>query len=280
MELLLAHANAELASLAPRYLLQRVKAQDLELQVVDRDMGDEVRSTSSLSGGETFLVSLALALGLSSLASEKVRIESLFIDEDFGSLDPMMLETALSTLDSLQSAGRKVGLIAYVPGLVERVGVQVLVERRRPAPGPGRPLARAGQHPGPQPAHARWRRRRRSCRRKWPHRRCRAAAPSAQTPMRCRPVPACRRPPRRCCARPAPARRPVRGRGCARGDRRWPPPPRRPRAACAPRRRHCRRRWRSPRFGRRPHRAGWRSAGQSWPASRPAAPAPTTSRST
>ncbi len=130
MEMLLGHANAELANLAPRYLLQRVKSQDLELQVCDRDMGDEIRSTASLSGGETFLVSLALALGLSSLASEKVRIESLFIDEGFGSLDPKSLETALSTLDSLQSAGRKVGLISHVPGLAERIGVQVLVERQ------------------------------------------------------------------------------------------------------------------------------------------------------
>lgn len=130
MQLLLSHANGELASLAPRYMLQRVKTQDLELQVVDRDMGDEIRSTSSLSGGETFLVSLALALGLSSLASEKVRIESLFVDEGFGSLDPQTLETALSTLDSLQSAGRKVGLISHVPGLAERIGVQVLVERQ------------------------------------------------------------------------------------------------------------------------------------------------------
>jgi exonuclease SbcC len=93
-------------------------------------MGDEIRSTSSLSGGETFLVSLALALGLSSLASEKVRIESLFIDEGFGTLDPKTLETALATLDALQSAGRKVGLISHVPGLAERIGVQVLVQRQ------------------------------------------------------------------------------------------------------------------------------------------------------
>jgi exonuclease SbcC len=102
----------------------------MELQVVDRDMGDEIRSTSSLSGGETFLVSLALALGLSSLASEKVRIESLFIDEGFGTLDSKTLETALATLDALQSAGRKVGLISHVPGLAERIGVQVLVQRQ------------------------------------------------------------------------------------------------------------------------------------------------------
>lgn len=130
MELLLAHANGELKSLAPRYELQRVKAQDLELQVIDHDMGDEIRSTASLSGGETFLVSLSLALGLSSLASEKVRIESLFVDEGFGTLDPQTLEMALATLDSLQAAGRKVGLISHVPGLAERIGVQVLVDRQ------------------------------------------------------------------------------------------------------------------------------------------------------
>jgi len=132
LELLLGQANAELGNLAPRYLLQRVQAQDLELQVVDRDMGDEIRSTSSLSGGETFLVSLALALGLSSLASDRVRIESLFIDEGFGTLDAKTLETALSALDAVQSAGRKVGLISHVPGLAERIGVQVLVERSGP----------------------------------------------------------------------------------------------------------------------------------------------------
>lgn len=130
LERLLAHANAELASLAPRYQLQRVPSQDLELQVIDRDMGDDIRATASLSGGETFLVSLALALGLSALASDQVRIQSLFIDEGFGSLDPQTLESALSTLDALQSAGRKVGLISHVPGLAERIGVQVRVERQ------------------------------------------------------------------------------------------------------------------------------------------------------
>jgi exonuclease SbcC len=130
METLLAQANVELKSLAPRYVLQRVASQDLEIQVVDRDMGDEVRSTASLSGGESFLVSLALALGLSSLASETVRIESLFIDEGFGALDPQALEHALSTLDALQSSGRQVGLISHVPGLAERIGVQVQVQPR------------------------------------------------------------------------------------------------------------------------------------------------------
>ncbi len=130
LEMLLEHANLQLQELAPRYRLARVPKQDLELQVIDRDMGDEVRSTTSLSGGETFLVSLALALGLSSLASERVRIESLFVDEGFGSLDPQTLEVALATLDSLQASGRKVGLISHVPGLAERIGVQIRVEKQ------------------------------------------------------------------------------------------------------------------------------------------------------
>jgi len=129
LQLLVEHANTHLKSLAPRYLLQRVPGRDLELQVVDRDMGDEIRATNSLSGGETFLVSLALALGLSSLASETVRIESLFVDEGFGALDPQTLEIALSTLDALQATGRKVGLISHVPGLAERIGTQVQVQK-------------------------------------------------------------------------------------------------------------------------------------------------------
>lgn len=128
LESLVAHANLHLRELAPRYLLQRVPNQDMDLRIVDRDMGDEIRSVASLSGGETFLVSLALALGLSSLASDRVRIESLFIDEGFGSLDHETLELALSTLDSLQAGGRKVGLISHVQGLSERIGVQIRVE--------------------------------------------------------------------------------------------------------------------------------------------------------
>ena len=76
------------------------------------------------------MVSLALALGLSSLASERMRIGSLFVDEGFGSLDAQTLELVLSTLDALQSTGRKVGVISHVPGLAERIGVQVHVERQ------------------------------------------------------------------------------------------------------------------------------------------------------
>lgn len=128
LESLVEHANLHLQDLAPRYELQRVPKQDVDLQIIDRDMGGEIRSVTSLSGGETFLVSLALALGLSSLASDRVRIDSLFIDEGFGSLDQETLELALSTLDSLQADGRKVGLISHVQGLSERIGVQVRIE--------------------------------------------------------------------------------------------------------------------------------------------------------
>ncbi|WP_373047782.1 AAA family ATPase [Vulgatibacter sp.] len=127
LDALLVHANGHLRELAPRYRLERAPGANLELQVIDRDMADEVRSLNSLSGGETFLVSLALALGLSALSARSTPVESLFIDEGFGTLDPQTLDTALATLDALQAAGRKVGLISHVPGMAERIGVQVRV---------------------------------------------------------------------------------------------------------------------------------------------------------
>lgn len=138
LDALLAFANEHLRELAGRYRLTRVPGHDLELQVIDRDLGDEVRSVNSLSGGESFLVSLALALGLSSLSARDTRVESLLIDEGFGSLDPVTLETALSVLDAVQASGRKVGLISHVPALAERVGVWVAV---RPQ-GAGRSVVR------------------------------------------------------------------------------------------------------------------------------------------
>lgn len=127
LEVLLAHANVHLEDLAPRYRLERVPGQNLQLQVVDRDMGDEVRAANSLSGGETFLVSLALALGLSGLSSN-TPVESLFVDEGFGSLDPQSLDMALASLDALQATGRRVGVISHVQGMAERIGVQIRVE--------------------------------------------------------------------------------------------------------------------------------------------------------
>ena len=130
LDALLHHANAHLEELAPRYRLMRVPKYDLDLQVVDGDMGDEVRGVSSLSGGESFLVSLALALGLASLSSETTQVETLFIDEGFGTLDPETLEMALATLDALQATGRQVGIISHVSGLAERIGVQVRVVKQ------------------------------------------------------------------------------------------------------------------------------------------------------
>ncbi|RYZ41804.1 MAG: nuclease SbcCD subunit C [Myxococcaceae bacterium] len=130
LDALLLHANAHLRELARRYRLERVPGHDLDLQVVDGDMGDEVRSVASLSGGESFLVSLALALGLASLSSETTQVETLFIDEGFGTLDPETLEVALATLDALQATGRQVGIISHVSGLAERIGVQVRVVKQ------------------------------------------------------------------------------------------------------------------------------------------------------
>jgi len=127
LDALLAYANEHLRDLAPRYRLMRVPGHDLDLQVVDRDMGDEARTINGLSGGETFLVSLSLALGLSSLSAERIQVESLFVDEGFGTLDPDTLEGALATLDALQASGRQVGLISHVPGLAERIGARIEV---------------------------------------------------------------------------------------------------------------------------------------------------------
>ena len=128
LDLLLAHANQQLQQLARRYRLQR-GGSELGLLVIDCEMGDERRSIHSLSGGESFLVSLALALGLADMASGRLRIESLFIDEGFGSLDPQSLQLALDALDSLQARGRKVAVISHVQELHERIPVQIRVQR-------------------------------------------------------------------------------------------------------------------------------------------------------
>ncbi|MHB0776638.1 AAA family ATPase [Halomonas sp. WWR20] len=127
LELLLEHANTHLAGLSRRYRLVR-GGSPLGLLVIDTQMGDEQRSVHSLSGGETFLVSLALALGLASMASGKLRIESLFIDEGFGSLDPQSLALAMDALDGLQAQGRKVGVISHVQEMHERIPVRICVE--------------------------------------------------------------------------------------------------------------------------------------------------------
>jgi exonuclease SbcC len=124
---LLEAANHHLDELAPRYQLARVAGQDLEIEVIDREMGDDIRAVSSLSGGESFLVSLALALGLSSLTATDVEVKTLFIDEGFGSLDPATLDSALTVLDALRASGRQVGIVSHMRELEERVAAAVAV---------------------------------------------------------------------------------------------------------------------------------------------------------
>jgi len=131
LDVLIGYANAHLSQLAPRYQLERIDnpAQpSLGLLVRDLHMGDEKRSVHSLSGGESFLVSLAMALGLASLSSNRVRVESLFIDEGFGSLDAETLRVAMDALDGLQSMGRKVGVISHVQEMTERIATRIVVQ--------------------------------------------------------------------------------------------------------------------------------------------------------
>lgn len=128
LDVLLNYANVQLRNLSRRYYLERVP-DTLALQVIDRDMCDEVRTVHSLSGGESFLVSLALALGLSSLSSNRMKVESLFIDEGFGSLDAETLRMAMDALETLHTQGRKIGIISHVQEMTERIPVQVKVSR-------------------------------------------------------------------------------------------------------------------------------------------------------
>jgi exonuclease SbcC len=125
-------ANRHLASLNPRYTLRRAAAAestDLELEIVDHYQAETARPMRSLSGGESFLASLALALGLSELAGGRTRIDSLFIDEGFGTLDADTLEVALSALESLQAAGKTIGVISHVPALQERIPAQIKITK-------------------------------------------------------------------------------------------------------------------------------------------------------
>lgn len=132
-------ANRHLERLNDRYRIRRQVPVDvpgrqsdpnyLELEIIDRYQADVVRPTQSLSGGESFLVSLALALGLSDLASHKHRIESLFIDEGFGTLDAETLDTAIATLENLQADGKTIGIISHVDALKERITTQIQLRK-------------------------------------------------------------------------------------------------------------------------------------------------------
>lgn len=121
------YANQKLSKMTDRYLLAHDHVQGLALHVVDDYQGGEVRSTKNLSGGESFIVSLALALGLAQMASSRVRVDSLFLDEGFGTLDPETLEVALDTLASLRQDGKMIGLISHVGALQDRIATQLHV---------------------------------------------------------------------------------------------------------------------------------------------------------
>ncbi|KAA3618001.1 MAG: hypothetical protein DWQ05_08105 [Calditrichaeota bacterium] len=123
-------ANRHLVKLHDRYAIDKMPEADLELQIIDRYQADTTRPMRSLSGGESFLVSLALALGLSDLASRRNRIDSLFIDEGFGTLDADTLETAISTLENLQQSGKSIGVISHVEALKERLMTQIQLQKQ------------------------------------------------------------------------------------------------------------------------------------------------------
>ncbi|MDR0704459.1 MAG: AAA family ATPase [Planctomycetaceae bacterium] len=128
--ILLDHANRQLEKMTDRYCLMYYDLPDrlpLELVVIDTYRAGAVRSTKNLSGGESFLVSLALALGLSSMSSHQVRVDSLFLDEGFGTLDEQTLDTALNVLEGLRQEGKQIGIISHVPAIRERIAVQIQV---------------------------------------------------------------------------------------------------------------------------------------------------------
>lgn len=122
-------ANQQLERLDGRYQLQRQQSEALALEVIDTWQADAVRDTRTLSGGESFLVSLALALALSDLVSAKTQIDSLFLDEGFGTLDNDTLEVALDALDNLNASGKMIGVISHINTLKERIAVQIKVKK-------------------------------------------------------------------------------------------------------------------------------------------------------
>ncbi len=123
-------ANVHLENLYGRYFVTKRPGEDLELDIVDTYQADNMRSMMTLSGGESFLVSLALALGLSDLAGRNANIRSLFIDEGFGTLDDQTLDLAIGTLENLQSKGKTIGIISHVKELKERIPTQVRVLKK------------------------------------------------------------------------------------------------------------------------------------------------------
>lgn len=140
-EIMVRYANVQLGKLTDRYMLVRSIESPLSLTVIDHYQAGEQRTTKNLSGGECFLVSLSLALGLSQMASKNVRIDSLFLDEGFGTLDEETLETALNILASMQQDGKLIGVISHISQLKDRINTKISVEKssngRSTLSGPG-----------------------------------------------------------------------------------------------------------------------------------------------
>lgn len=129
LDILIHHANQHLRNLSDRYRLQRQIEAELTLEIVDLYQANCCRPMASLSGGESFIVSLALALGLSDLAGRNVQIDSLFIDEGFGTLDADALDTALSTLESLHQQNKIIGIISHIDLLKERIRTKINIRK-------------------------------------------------------------------------------------------------------------------------------------------------------
>ena len=126
---LLNGANFYLQRLTERYELE-CQAGSLTILLRDLYQGGAARPACTLSGGESFLVSLSLALGLSSLSRHSLSVDTLFIDEGFGTLSSDYLNTVMDTLEKLhQMGGKKVGIISHVEGLRERIKTQIQVKR-------------------------------------------------------------------------------------------------------------------------------------------------------
>lgn len=126
-DIMIRHANAKLQNLTDRYLLIRAEDAPLELNVIDNYQAGDIRSTKNLSGGESFIVSLSLALGLAQMVSRNIRVDSLFLDEGFGTLDEDALDTALETLANLRHDGKLIGVISHVTAIKDRIGAQIKV---------------------------------------------------------------------------------------------------------------------------------------------------------
>lgn len=121
------HANEQLKKMSDRYLLLADGDNPLILNVMDNYQGGQIRTSKNLSGGESFIISLALALGLSNMASHRMQVDSLFLDEGFGTLDEEALDIALDTLTNLQQGGKLIGVISHIQALKDRIPSQIRV---------------------------------------------------------------------------------------------------------------------------------------------------------